>query len=117
MLSHAPYESQERPHVLGVPRCRPREDVFNFRAVGFDPAVYDSVLTHLANEGRALYQAAYIMPAPPLGYDKNHSNHLRLIQIMMRLRVYDKLKRMQHLKDAHGYLILYPSMGEFTTMQ
>ena len=86
-------------------------------AVGFDPAVYDSVLTHLANEGRALYQAAYIMPAPPLGYDKNHSNHLRLIQIMMRLRVYDKLKRMQHLKDAHGYLILYPSMGEFTTMQ
>ena len=86
-------------------------------ADSFDADVYDRLLSRRIDAGHSLYQAAYIMPAPSLGYEKNHSNHLRLIEIMMSLRVYDKLKRMYHLKDAHGYLLIYPSMGDFTAMQ
>ena len=93
------------------------EQLGTITAGGFDASVYDRILSRLVDAGRTLYQGAYIMPAPSLGYEKNHSNHLRLIHIMMLLRVCEKIKGMQHLKDAHGYLLLFPSMGEFTAMQ
>lgn len=93
------------------------EQLGTITAGGFDAGVYDRVLSRLVDTGRTLYQGAYFMPAPSLEYEKNHSNHLRLIHVMMLLRVCEKIKGMQHLKDAHGYLLLFPSMGEFTAMQ
>ena len=83
----------------------------------FDVVKYDSVLSRAMDSGMALYSCAYIMPAPPLGQMRNHSNHLRLIDAMLSLKVYDKLKKMKHLKDAHGYITLFPSMGDFMAMQ
>lgn len=86
-------------------------------ADNFDVVKYDRLLTRAMDSGMSLYNAAYIMPAPTLGYVRNHSNHLRLIDTMMSLKAYDKLKKMEHLKDAHGYITLFPSMGEFMAMQ
>lgn len=82
----------------------------------FDVQEYECLLEAVTG---SLYSGAYIMPAPvkEFGYRTNPQNHLRLIDLMMSLKVYDKLKRMKHLKDAHGYLCLFPSMGDFIAMQ
>lgn len=81
----------------------------------FDIEAYEDILD--AAPG-ALYSGCYIMPSPLVfGFRTNHENHLRLIDLMMSLKVYDRLNSMKHLKDAHGYLCLFPSMGEFTAMQ
>ncbi|GBE86355.1 hypothetical protein SCP_0902340 [Sparassis crispa] len=65
----------------------------------------------------ALYCPAYIIPAPKLGAKANLSNHLRLVQLMMENDLPGHLEKVHHLKDAHGYLRLYPSMGDFTALQ
>ena len=82
----------------------------------FDVLEYERLLDALDGP---LYSGAYIMPAPvrEFGYPTNHQCHLRLIDLMMSLKVYKKLERMKHLKDAHGYLCLFPSMGDFMAMQ
>lgn len=80
----------------------------------FDIEAYERVL--LAAEG-PLYGAAYIMPGAKLGARTNASNDLRLIQLMMEEDAPTVLSKLNHLKDAHGYLCLYPSMGDFTSMQ
>lgn len=86
-------------------------------AAHFDVEGYDALLEATIKSGTAVYGAAYIMPAPSFGFTRNHSNHLRLIAIMLSLRVYDKIKDIKHMKDAHGYIMLFPSMGEFTALQ
>ena len=86
-------------------------------AASFDVAKYDKILSHAFDTGVAVYSSAYYMPGPHFGHIRNHSNHLRLIDAMMSLKVYDRLKKMEHLKDAHGYITLFPSMGEFMAMQ
>ncbi|THH30712.1 hypothetical protein EUX98_g3477 [Antrodiella citrinella] len=83
----------------------------------FDVETYDSVLSDLAADGTALYCGCYISPAPPFGWHKNHSNHLRLVQVMMDNKLPVELKGFKHLKDANGRLCLYPSIGAFIAQQ
>ena len=64
-----------------------------------------------------LYNAAYIIPSPKLGASANASNHLRLIQLMMEEDLPSQLRKLEHLKDAHGRIMLFPGMGEFTALQ
>ena len=64
-----------------------------------------------------LYNSAYIMPAPKLGGAVNASNHLRLIQLMMQEQLPSQLQKLEHLKDAHGRIMLFPGMGEFMALQ
>ena len=64
-----------------------------------------------------LYNAAYIIPSPKLGANANASNHLRLIQLMMEEDLPSQLQKLEHLKDAHGRIMLFPGMGEFTALQ
>ena len=82
---------------------------------GFSYAKYERVL---ADCDVALYNHAYIIPAPKLGYDRNYQNHLALIEAMMtegELAI--DLPLCTHIKDAHAYLSQWPSMGDFTAMQ
>ncbi len=82
----------------------------------FNLQKYDRVLSSVDG---AVYNSVYIMPAPgrAFGFDRNYLNHLRLIDLMMAEKLADELQQMKHLKDAHGRVCLYPSMGEFTAMQ
>lgn len=66
----------------------------------------------------ALYSNSYIIPAPNLGYKSNYSNHLRMIETMIAVdNLPTELKKLKHLKDAHGRIEMYQSMGDFTAMQ
>lgn len=88
----------------------------------FSIEAYENALEDIATSGptakrRELYNNAYIIPAPRIGYDSNYEAHLRLIEVMMEEGLPKKLLRFKHLKDAHGYLSIYPSMGDFTSLQ
>lgn len=83
---------------------------------------YEEALEEIATSDpnkkrRELYNNAYIIPAPRLDYETNYQAHLRLIEAMMTEDLPNELLRFKHLKDAHGYLSLWPSMGDFTAMQ
>ncbi|CCL99680.1 uncharacterized protein FIBRA_01701 [Fibroporia radiculosa] len=80
----------------------------------FDVGAYEKVL---CSAEQAIYGHAYIIPAPKLGVTSNAGNHLRLIQLMMEQNVPGQLRRFRHLKDAHGWLSIFPSMGDFTSLQ
>ena len=91
-----------------------KEELGDLTWKDFSIEAYEEVLSRME---QALYNHTYIMPAPKLGYTINYEAHLRLIEAMMDARLPHELLRFKHIKDAHGYLSLYPSMGDFTTMQ
>ncbi|KAI0792089.1 hypothetical protein C8Q75DRAFT_754443 [Abortiporus biennis] len=83
----------------------------------FDIKKYEEVLRDFDDEGNTIYGKAYIMPAPKFGHSKNYENHLRLIKVMMEDRLPEELSKLKHLKDAHGRIGIYPSMGDFMALQ
>jgi hypothetical protein len=64
---------------LGPPR-----QLGQIRWTEYDSARYGTVLDEQLAAGERLYSAAYIIPPPPLGENRKHSNHLRLVELMMR---------------------------------
>ena len=82
----------------------------------FDVYTYEKFLG--AADG-PFYGRAYICPAPTNigGGKSNPARHLRLVQLLMEENLPKQLKRFRYLKDAHGWLCLFPSMGDFTALQ
>lgn len=80
----------------------------------YDVKRYEEVLSAAS---QAIYGHAYILPAPTLGAPSNIANHLRLIELLMEENLPEQLLRFRYLKDAHGWLSLFPSMGDFTALQ
>lgn len=62
----------------------------------FSRSAYDDVLTRAFAAGRKLYSAAYVIPPPRLGADRKHSNHLRLLELMMTTDVGDASRAAGH---------------------
>ena len=84
---------------------------------GYDFAAYAKVLDDRFAAGDRLYSAAYIMPPPQLGEARKHSNHLRLIELMMRDRAPDKVADAPSMKAAFSVLAGYPGIGAFLAYQ
>ncbi|KAI0741421.1 hypothetical protein C8Q80DRAFT_1110050 [Daedaleopsis nitida] len=82
----------------------------------FDVNAYERVLLTRQSDS-ALYSTAYILPAPKLGGKAAASNHLRLVQLMMEEDLPKQLQNLNHLKDAHGHISLFPGMGPFMALQ
>ncbi|KAI0343194.1 hypothetical protein BDW22DRAFT_1248935 [Trametopsis cervina] len=81
----------------------------------FDVRKYEDALD---NAPGTIYHGAYIIPSPNLGYDRNHRNHLRMIETMMAVdRLPEELSKLRHLRDVHGRIQMYQSMGDFIAMQ
>jgi alpha-glutamyl/putrescinyl thymine pyrophosphorylase clade 1 len=77
----------------------------------------DRTLTLLHGRGRRIYSAAYIMPAPALGRERKHSNHLALIARMMADRLPDRLRRAPDLEAVYEGILAYPGLGPFLAFQ
>lgn len=84
---------------------------------GYSFAAYDAVLGQTLAAGERLYSAAYIMPPPPLGADRKHSNHLRLLELMMSDRAPDKVAAAPSMRAAFRVLASYPGIGAFLAYQ
>lgn len=83
----------------------------------FNHAVFDQVLTQAFNSGQRLYSAAYVIPPPRLGSVHKHSNHLSLLEHMMRDNLATKICAVRTMRDAFSFLRSYPATGDFLAFQ
>lgn len=82
-----------------------------------DLKALDETLTMLHARGRSIYSAAYIVPAPPFGRERKHSNHLTLIARMMKDQLPDLLLQAPSLKTVYEHILKYPGLGPFLAFQ
>jgi hypothetical protein len=83
----------------------------------FDLTTYDRILTRAFNCGQRLYSAAYVMAPPRLGAERKHSNHLRLLQHMMKSGLPEKLAGAPTMQQAFELLRAQPGIGDFLGFQ
>jgi hypothetical protein len=84
---------------------------------GFDVARAERVLDRLLAGGTTVYSAAYIMPSPPFGAARKHTNHLRLVEHMMRDDLPSKVANAPTMEAMFKILRAYPSLGDFLAFQ
>lgn len=90
---------------LGAPTI----DSFDVRRFS---AVLDQRVAH-----ESIYSAAYIMPSPPFGHARKHTNHLELIKQMLADRVWARMIDAGSLGEAFKVLRGCPSLGDFLAFQ
>lgn len=83
----------------------------------FDLDTYDRVLSEAFERGRRLYSAAYVMPPPSLGAVRKHTNHLRLLKLMMQNELTEALTSAPTMRAAFEALRAYPGIGNFLAFQ
>jgi len=83
----------------------------------YEHATYNAVLSEALAAGERLYSAAYIMPQPRLGEERKHSNHLRLLELMMKDRAPQKVAEAPSMAAAFKVLAGYPGVGAFLAYQ
>jgi hypothetical protein len=84
---------------------------------GFDLDRYDEVLSEAFSCGQRIYSAAYVVPPPKLGAQRKHTNHLLLLQQMLRGGLRAKLQACVSMAEAFHLLRGYPGMGDFLAYQ
>jgi hypothetical protein len=84
---------------------------------GFRVDRYDEILTDAVSRGESVYSAAYLMPSPRLGVRRKHTNHLLLLQQMMRSGLGNRLQASASMADAFSVLRSYPGLGDFLAYQ
>jgi hypothetical protein len=83
----------------------------------FELKRYDEVLRTAFGRGTKLYSAAYVVPPPRLGADRKHTNHLRLVHLMMTTDIPGQLAAAGSLRSLFETLGAYPAMGNFLAYQ
>jgi hypothetical protein len=78
---------------------------------------YDRVLNEAACRGERLYSPAYVIPPPPLGAGRKHTNHLLLLQTMLCDQLRSRLQRSESMAEGFGILRSYPGIGDFLAFQ
>lgn len=78
---------------------------------------YNTVLDTELRSGRRVYSSAYIMPNPPLGARRKHSNHLLLLSRMMKTGAPAKVAAAKSLSGVFEILRSFPSVGDFLAFQ
>jgi hypothetical protein len=83
----------------------------------YDYTRYNRVLGDAFAQGGRLYSAAYVVPPPALGEGRKHSNHLRLIEMMMKTNAAARVRDAGSMRAAFETLREYPAMGDFLAYQ
>ena len=78
---------------------------------------YDAILSAAFARGERLYSPAYVIPPPRLGADRKHTNHLRLLRLMMEAGVTGQLRSSATMSGGFETLLSYPALGDFLAYQ
>jgi hypothetical protein len=78
---------------------------------------YAQIFDEAMASGQRLYSAAYIMPSPPFGSARKHTNHLHLLDRMMRDGAPGRIASAASLQEVYETLLGYPSLGGFLAFQ
>jgi hypothetical protein len=91
----------------------------NVSYADYDFKLYDEILTKLIESKNKIYSAAYIMPSGirEFGFSRKHQNNLKLLEIMMRDNVPDKIAGAKNLRTVFNLLKSYPTLGDFLAYQ
>lgn len=77
----------------------------------------ERTLSMLQRQGRTIYSAAYIIPAPLFGHERKHSNHLALLAKMMSDGLPDQLRAANALETVYKAILAYSGLGRFLAFQ
>jgi hypothetical protein len=85
----------------------------------FDFETYEQHLSKAMDDGKKIFSAAYIMPSgqSTFGYKRKHANYLKLIEMMMKGGVVNKLMECRSMERGFELLKSYPMMGNFLAYQ
>lgn len=85
----------------------------------FKIETYEELLETRRSKGVSIYSGAYIMHSgkSAFGCARKHSNHLRLIRMMMEDKIAHKIQASSSLADIYDLLIKYPTIGSFLAYQ
>ena len=91
--------------------------VLNYKDYKFQH--YDKVLNDAITSGRRIYSAAYIMPSGQsrFGYERKHSNHLKLIEFILKENAEEQLQSSKTMQHAFEILKQFPGFGDFLAYQ
>lgn len=80
---------------------------------------YNNILNKAMIEGTSIYSGAYIMSSggSKFGFAKKHSNHLKVIEMMMQDDLPYKITECKSLKRVFELLLTYPTFGKFLAFQ
>lgn len=80
-------------------------------------ASISEALDRMMAVGHTVYSAAYIMPAPRLGFVRKHANHLALVKLMMEDGLPARIAKAPTLRSVYEMLVPYPGLGRFLAFQ
>ncbi|RYD57619.1 MAG: hypothetical protein EOP56_07520 [Sphingobacteriales bacterium] len=80
---------------------------------------YDKILTEAITSGKRIYSAAYIMPSGQsyFGFVRKHSNHLKLIELIIKGETHKRLADVRTMQGAFELLKSFPGLGDFLAYQ
>lgn len=80
---------------------------------------YSKILTSEIDRGKAIYSGAYIMTSgkSAFGFAKKFKNHLKLIELMMGDKIYQKVQQCSSMAELFSLLKTYPTIGDFLAYQ
>lgn len=84
----------------------------------FDFKRYDDVLNKAMNQKKTIYSAAYIMPSVRIfGHSRKHSNHLKLIDFIIKNDTVKQLMDTNKMQQAFDIIKEFPGLGNFLAYQ
>jgi hypothetical protein len=83
----------------------------------FRVARLEAALDAMMGSGESVYSGAYIMPSPSFGAVRKHSNHLKLLEHMMKDGAPRKVATARSLSEVFSVLRSYRSLGDFLAFQ
>jgi hypothetical protein len=80
---------------------------------------FDRLLHETIVSGRRIYSAAYIMPSGGsyFGYERKHSNHLKLIELILENETDERLTSVKTMQGAFQIMKGFPGFGDFLAYQ
>ena len=80
---------------------------------------FSEVLFEAIEASEAIYSGAYIMASgkSKFGYERKFQNHLRLIELMIKEKLSEKILTAKSLEDIFLLLKSYPTIGNFLAYQ
>lgn len=94
-------------------------EVGNISCEEYSSNRYEKILSEAMETGHRIYSAAYISPPGIIegGTRKKHVNHLRLLEMMIDDRAFDKIAEASKFQDVFDILTSYPTIGTFLGYQ
>ena len=89
------------------------------KSSNFSVNKYSKVLTSSMNRNESIYSGAYIMASGKsiFGYSRKHENHLRLIELMMKDKLYKMIENSNSMETMFKLFLGYPTIGNFLAYQ